>query len=279
MARETVTEDPRFDGFRTLVGDESYRKIHAASVCIVGLGGVGSWVAEALARCGVGTLTLVDLDDVCVTNVNRQLQALDSTVGLPKAEVLAARLSEINPRLRAIAVTRFFSAHTADELLAPSHDIVIDCIDRVTNKSLLIARCVQQGIRVLTVGSAGRRLDPGAVRIADLARTLDDPLLAYVRKKLRQEHGFPRKERKKFGVPAVFSPLPPQLLMTRNGSGTLCGDEDLEAQEVEGPRSCNDGLGTAVFVTGTMGLFAAAEAVRIISSAQETAEPGGSTAE
>ncbi len=144
--------DPRFRGIYQLLGPRHFAAISAASVCIVGLGGVGSWSVEALARSGVGSLTLVDLDDVCVTNINRQIHALTDTVGQSKAELLAARVLAINPNCNVQVVRKFFSGLTADEILAPGFDVVLDTIDRNENKTILIGECVKRSLRVITVG-------------------------------------------------------------------------------------------------------------------------------
>lgn len=255
----TSTND-RFLGFAQLVGAEAYERIARASVCVVGLGGVGSWTVEALARCGVGSLTLVDLDEVCVTNVNRQLHALSSTVGTSKAEVLGARVREINPECSVRVLKRFFSEKTADEILGGGYSLVLDTIDTAEHKVTLLAECTRRAIPVITVGSAGNRTAPTSARVEDLSKTIHDPLLMIVRKKLRQDYAFPRGERTRFDIPCVYAPLQ---------RGPSEGEE--ESCEVGGyqPRargkSCNAGLGSAVFMTGTIGFIAASEAISFLS--------------
>jgi tRNA A37 threonylcarbamoyladenosine dehydratase len=252
----------RFVGFRQLVGDERYGRIAGASVCVVGLGGVGSWVVEALARSGVGTISLVDLDDVCITNMNRQLHALSSTVGRSKAHILGERVLEINPSCQVSVNRKFFSATTADEILGRPHSLVIDTIDSVDQKVLLIAECAARGIRLITVGSAGNRLSPRLATVQDLSKTIHDPLLQIVRKRLRQEHSFPRSERTKFDIPCIYAPLQrgPRIL-----KGEACSNERGVPTERTGA-NCNAGLGSAVFVTGTLGFLAASEAIEVLSS-------------
>lgn len=245
-----------FRGFAQLVGQQAFGRISSASVCVVGLGGVGSWAVEALARCGVGALTLVDLDEVCATNVNRQVQATTRSVGRPKADALAERVLEIHPACRVTAVRRFFSRPTADEILAGGIDLVVDAIDRVENKALLIAECVARNLPLITTGSAGDRLDPSALTVSDLARTIHDPLLQIVRKDLRQQYRFPAGERRRFGIPCVYAPK------QRNDAKPSCAAGS-------GRRSCNDGLGSAVFVTGAAGFLAAAEAIRVLSAERQ----------
>ena len=259
--------DERFKGFRQLVGDEAFARVSRASVCVVGLGGVGSWVVEALTRSGVGALTLVDLDEVCVTNINRQVHALTDTVGCAKVELLAERALQIHPGCVVTPMKRFFTPSTAGSILAERYDLVIDTIDRVDNKALLLATCVERDLPVITVGSGGERLNPSSAVVSDLARTIHDPLLQCVRKTLRQHHAFPKGERTKFGIPCIYAPL------QRSPRGARVADQMSTGCEVypgdpRGRKSCNDGLGSAVFMTGTLGFMAAAEAVRLLGDEQ-----------
>jgi len=226
-------------------------------VCVVGLGGVGSWSVEALARSGVGALTLVDLDEVCETNINRQIHALASTVGRSKAELLGERVRSINPDCRVTVVKKFFSKATAASILAEPFDLVLDTIDRNENKTLLIAECVSRGISCITVGAGGNRSDASSATIVDLAKTIHDPLLQIVRKQLRQEHGFPGGERAKFCVPCIYAPL-------QRGARVPPAEEGACSTDSRGRKSCNDGLGSAVFVTGILGFMAAGEAIRLL---------------
>lgn len=250
--------DPRFRGVENLVGSAGLSALSESSVCIIGVGGVGSWAAEALARTGVGSLTLVDFDDICITNINRQIQALDSTVGHSKNETLAARLRDINPSVHVRSVEQFFTQKSLEEILATPYDVIIDAIDRMTNKCLLIATCRERGLLLITVGSAGERLDPTAIRVDDLARSDKDPLLAMVRKRLRQRHGFPRAARKKFGIPCVYAPL---VGPAAKSIGVSCSGIE---ERTGWSRSCNEGLGSAAFMTGAFGFVAAAEAVKLL---------------
>ncbi len=233
--------DLRFGGLRRLYGAEGLQRLLQAGVCVVGLGGVGSWAAEALARSGVGRITLVDLDDVCLTNVNRQLHALDGAIGRPKVEVMAERIRAIHPACRVQTVPEFFTGTTAEEILDSHYDWVLDAIDEVANKCLLIARCRERNIPVISSGGAAGRRNPAAIRVADLAQTTHDALLQRVRKKLREDHGFERDPKKLFGVPCVFSTERPVAA----------------AAGCEGRLSCEEGYGAASFVTGAFGLAAA----------------------
>jgi tRNA A37 threonylcarbamoyladenosine dehydratase len=264
---DLALRDDSFVGFRQLVGADAYARITSSSVCVVGLGGVGSWAVEALARSGVGAITLVDLDEVCVTNINRQLHALTSTVGRSKVELLAERVALINPSCKVTAIKKFFSTSTADEILGHGYSLVLDTIDTVEHKTLLIAECVQRGLRCITVGSAGDRTLPQMATVVDLSKTIHDPLLQIVRKNLRQDHNFPRSERTKFEIPCVYAPKQrgPRDLKPEN----VC-DVAGEEQPRSRAKSCNAGLGSAVYMTGTIGFMAAAQAIELLSNEPPT---------
>jgi tRNA A37 threonylcarbamoyladenosine dehydratase len=241
----------RFGGIEKLVGRRAAARLQAAHVCVLGIGGVGAWSAEALARSGIGALTLVDLDEVCVSNINRQLHALTETVGQAKVEVMAQRIRAINPECRVVVEQRFFTAETAQELLAPRYDYVLDAIDSVTNKVLLLALCREKKLPVVACGGAGGRRDATAVRHADLAKVSHDRLLAEVRKRLRKEHGFPG-EKQLMGIECIYSAESPVFAQP---DGSVCATRP-EAEE--GSRlNCNGGLGSATFVTGVFGFAAA----------------------
>jgi tRNA A37 threonylcarbamoyladenosine dehydratase len=252
----------RFKGTEQLLGREHFDRLARASICVVGLGGVGSWSVEALARSGIGSLTLVDQDEVCETNINRQVHALSSTVGQSKAALLAERVAQINPNCSVTVIQKFFSRKTADEILARGFDVVLDTIDRNENKTVLIGECVKRQIRVVTVGAGGDRTSAENACIVDLARTIHDPLLQIVRKQLRQEYHFPKGERAKFYVPCVYAP---KQRGPREGESPTCETES------RGRRSCNDGLGSAVFVTGTLGFIAAGEVIRLLGESTSAA--------
>ena len=245
----------RFSGIARLYGEAGLGRLRQAHVCVVGVGGVGSWAVEALARTGVGALTLIDLDEVCLSNTNRQLPALTREVGKSKVEVLAERVAAINPECRIVPVLEFFTAANAERLLAGAFDFVFDAIDNVTNKCLLIAAARGRSIPLITAGGAGGRQDPAGVKIADLAFSTHDPLLQQVRRKLRSEHGFPLDPRQPFGMDSVFST---ELPVYPQPDGTVC------AARPEGNLrlTCESGYGTATFVTGAFGFAAAAHIVR-----------------
>jgi len=261
----------RFRAVDLLFGAGSVDRLQAAHVAVVGLGGVGSWVVEALARSGVGCLTLIDLDEVCLSNVNRQLLALDGTVGRFKAEVLAERVLAIQPSCDIRPRIEFFTEASADRLLEPRYDVVVDAIDALSNKCRLIAGCQVRGFPVIACGAAGGRRDPTRVRLADLAETSHDRLLAEVRRRLRRQHGFPEAGRK-MGVPSVYScepvegPRAGETCLAAVEKGTDGGDASAETVPARAGRrlNCEGGLGSAAFVTGAFGLAAASCAVELI---------------
>ncbi|HMP96791.1 MAG TPA: tRNA threonylcarbamoyladenosine dehydratase, partial [Kiritimatiellia bacterium] len=246
--------NPRFAGTARLLGAEGFARVAASHVCVIGLGGVGSWVVEALARSGVGALTLVDQDEVCISNVNRQLHALTTTVGQSKAEALAQRVALIHPDCRVQIIPRFFKKTTAEEILAPGYDVVVDAIDGVAHKARLIGMCWQRGLPVIASGGAGGKCDAARVCVADLADTVYDPLLAFIRKRLRKWFDFPRGDRK-FGIPCVYSPEPPAE-----------NPESCRPAKTPGVRAnCDTGLGALAPVTGTFGLLMAGYVINRIA--------------
>ena len=254
----TQGDDHRFVGVKSLYGEVDFAKIQNASVCVIGLGGVGSWCAEALARMGIGTITLVDLDDVCITNINRQIQALTSTIGSSKCTLLAQRIQDINPRCKVRGIGKFFTQRTMEEVLSHTYDVIIDAIDDNAHKTLLIGECYARSIPIVTVGSGGDRTDHTSIVVEDLARTEYDPLLQIVRKRLRQRFKLPKGGARKFNIPCVYAPL--QRLEPR-AIRNACASSDKTSR-----KSCNDGLGSSVVMTGIMGLMAVGEVIRMIRS-------------
>lgn len=246
----------RFGGIARLVGREAAGRLARAHVCVIGVGGVGSWTVEALARSGLGALTLIDADEVCVTNVNRQLPALEQTVGKPKVQVLAERVASIYPGCRVDAVEEFFTAASAGRLLRVGFDWVVDAIDPVAQKALLIATCVRQGIPLVTVGGAGGRRDGTQVRVGDLAHSGHDALLRAVRRVLRREYGLLVENAKPLGIPCVYSAEKPVFPAA---DGRVCESPE-EGTSLR--MDCASGFGAAAFVTGAFGFAAAGEVVR-----------------
>jgi tRNA threonylcarbamoyladenosine dehydratase len=243
----------RFGGVARLYGAAGAARLREAHVAVIGIGGVGSWAAEALARSAVGRITLIDLDHIAESNTNRQIHALGDSYGQSKVAAMAARVAAINPACEVSPVDDFVTADNVEQLLT-GFDQVLDCIDNVNAKAALIAHARRAGMPVVTCGAAGGRLDPTRIRHGDLATIAGDPLLAKVRQRLRRDHGFPRddgKPRAAFGVTAIYSDEPvrrPSPECVEMDSGLVGG------------LSCS-GYGSSVTVTATMGLVAAAVAL------------------
>jgi len=252
----------RFAGVARLHGVRTYARFAAAHAVVVGIGGVGSWAAEALARSAVGAITLIDLDHIALSNTNRQVQALGDAYGQAKVLAMAARIGAINPGCRVRAVEAFVGADNVAQVLPPA-DVVLDCIDQVEAKAALLAWCVRQCIAVITCGAAGGRLDPTRIRSDDLARAAGDPLLAKLRYRLRRSHGFPRESARgrvrKFGIRAVFSDEP-----VRPPQVEAC---DLARTLTHG-LACS-GYGSSVTVTAPLGFAAAALALQALAAARQ----------
>jgi tRNA A37 threonylcarbamoyladenosine dehydratase len=255
--------DLRFGGIARLYGVDGLERLRRAHVGIVGVGGVGSWTVEALARSGIGRLTLVDPDDVCVSNVNRQIHSLDETVGRPKVEALEERVRGINPHCHVEARFESFSEASADRLVAGGFTFVVDAIDVASDKCLLLACCRDRRVPVVSCGGAGGRRDPTAVKVADLSVTGHDRLLHRVREQLRKMHEFPRGK-VRFGIDCVYSPEP---LVFAQPDGSVCATRAAATTGEDLRLNCESGLGTATFVTGTFGLVAAARVVERIAGA------------
>lgn len=245
----------RFSGIARLYGQASLEKFHTARVAVVGIGGVGSWAAESLARSGVGHLVLVDPDDLCITNTNRQIHAHDGNFGRPKTATLADRLRTIHPGIDLREIQAFYSPANAGSLFADPPDAVIDAIDSLRAKCHLLAACHERQLPVVTSGAAGGRRDPTRIRLADLAHSEKDPLLAAVRRHLRAEFGFPKAPERglapPFGIDAVFSSESPVY-------PTCDGETDTRRPAgLPGAIGCDAGYGSATHVTAAFGLVAA----------------------
>lgn len=246
----------RFAAIRRLYGDQGAHLIHQLHICVVGVGGVGSWAVEALARSGVGTLTLIDDDTIALSNVNRQIHTLDSTVGRPKVAVMAERIRDINPACTVHAVGDFLTLQTLPQYIRRErgYDYVIDAIDSIKFKSALIHHCRRHKIPVIMTGGAGGRTDPTKIQIADLSQTHHDALAAKVRAQLRSDYGFPPAG-KRMGVECVFSSQQP---LYPKADGTVCH----EKPGIHGVSlDCRFGYGSATFITATFGFFAVARAI------------------
>ena len=243
----------RFGALRRLYGDAGYARLRAARVGVVGLGGVGSWAVEALARSGVAALVLIDLDQIAESNINRQVQALGRTVGQAKADALRERIADIHPGCAVSTVEEFVSAENWPALLPGPVDVLIDACDQVRAKTALAAWALASGVPLVSVGAAGGKREAQRVEVADLAEATHDPLLASLRQRLRKEHAAAGKGR--IGVRCVFS----------RESVAPPADERAEAAGTGAvvPLSCH-GYGSSVMVTATFGMVAAGAAVSLL---------------
>lgn len=249
----------RFGGIARLYGAEALARFRQAHVVVVGVGGVGSWVVEGLARSAIGKITMIDLDMVAESNINRQIQATSDTIGKAKVTALAERIALINPFCEVREVEDFILPENMPEMLGDAPiDYIIDAMDHVKAKTALIAYCREKGIPLITIGAAGGQTDPGKIEIRDLSRTEQEPLLALVRKRLRQNFGFPRGTKNKFGIDAVFS----MEVLTMPETAEAC-DTGAGAANAEGITGLNcAGFGSAVVVTASFGLRAVAHVLR-----------------
>ncbi|SFN09492.1 tRNA A37 threonylcarbamoyladenosine dehydratase [Izhakiella capsodis] len=247
----------RFGGTARLYGRSALRIFAGAHICVVGIGGVGSWVAEALARTAIGAITLIDMDDVCITNTNRQIHALKGNIGQSKSGVMAERILAINPECRVTCVDDFITPDNTAQMMAAGFDYVIDAIDSVRPKAALIAWCRRNKIPLITIGGAGGQRDPTQIQIADLGKTIQDPLAAKLRERLKQDFGVVKNSRGKLGIDCVFST---EALLYPQVDGSVCASR----ATAEGPKrmDCESGFGAAVMVTATFGFVAVSHVLK-----------------
>jgi tRNA A37 threonylcarbamoyladenosine dehydratase len=273
-ATEQVDFERRFGGIARLYGQPALERFRAAHVCVIGVGGVGSWIVEALARSAVGALTLIDLDNVAESNINRQIQALSATIGQAKIDALAERIAQINPYCKVTLVEDFITPDNLDAMIgaggpgAARFDYVIDAIDSAKAKAALIAYCRAHQVPLITIGGAGGQTDPTKIAVRDLSKTEQEPLLKRVRKLLRVNYGFPRGEKNKFHVDAVFSMEP----LTFPEDEASCS-VDADQRGITGINCA--GFGSSVVVTASFGMVAAAHLLSKL--ANDTAENRGQT--
>jgi tRNA A37 threonylcarbamoyladenosine dehydratase len=251
----------RFSGIDRLYGRGALARLASARVAVVGLGGVGSWAVEALARSGVGALTLIDADDLCLSNTNRQLPALEGQYGRGKAEAMAERCRAINPAMTVEPVASFLTPSNMEALLGGGFDVVLDACDSFRVKVEAIAWCRRRKQPVVTVGSAGGRVDPTLVRVRDLSKTEHDAMLALVRRKLRTEFRFPTGPKRYFSVPAVYSL---ENVRYPQADGTVCGLRPQLGADAALKLDCGAGLGAATHITGTFAFAAAGKVLEML---------------
>jgi tRNA A37 threonylcarbamoyladenosine dehydratase len=248
MNNQDLDFERRFGGVARMHGDAALQAFIAARVCIVGIGGVGSWAAEALARSAIGCITLIDPDSIAESNTNRQLHALGDAYGRAKVDAMRERIAAINPLCKLNVIEDYLTVEGMPALFA-GHDIVLDAIDDVPAKIAMAVHCQDHKLPLVVCGGAGGKSDPTSIRVSDLSRTEQDPMLAKVRSRLRKEYGsirgFPRDPRRKFGIEAVYSVEPLQ-------QPVVCESDGTAPQRL----SCA-GYGSDVCVTASFGLFAA----------------------
>jgi len=266
-----IDAERRFGGLARLYGPGAPDRLRAARIAVVGLGGVGSWTAEALARSGIGALTLIDLDHIAESNVNRQIHALSETLGQAKVAAMAARIAGINPECAITQVDDFVTPDNVAEVLADGYDAVVDCTDQAAAKIAMILHARRRGISLLVCGGAGGKTDPLALRTGDLSQACNDALLAKLRNKLRREHGYPKASPKAGKAPARTPKMRVQALWFDQPAilpaawMAAAEEEDAVGAMVQplAPQglSCA-GYGSSVTITATMGMAAADLALR-----------------
>ena len=258
LSEDNVQYERRFQGTRTLYGTAAVTTFADAHVYVIGVGGVGSWAAEALARTAVGTITLIDLDVLVASNVNRQLPALDSTFGESKIAAMATRIREINPKVTLNLIDDFLTVENVATLL-PSCDeakaaiaqgrpmVILDCVDDMNAKLAIALHCRFNKLKLVCAGGAGGKIDPSQIRVSDLRDSYQDPLLAKLRNKLRHEKGINSTLKEKFGIKCVYSTEPPRVDKSCQTGGLQCG-----------------GYGSAVVVTSVVAMIMVSEALQLL---------------
>ncbi|QYR52333.1 tRNA threonylcarbamoyladenosine dehydratase [Lysobacter soyae] len=251
----------RFGGIDRLYGRGTLSVLGEAHVAVVGVGGVGSWAVEALARSGVGKLTLIDADDICVSNTNRQLPALEGAYGRPKITEMAARCRAINPSMQIVEVQSFLTQSNMAELLKDGFDVVLDACDSFRTKVELAAYCKRNKQKLVMVGSAGGRTDVTQIRVRDVSRTEHDAMLSLIRKKLRAEFNFPRNKDRYFGISAVYSL---ENVQYPQADGSVCGVRPALGKDEILRMECGAGLGAATHVTGAFAFAAVGRVLELL---------------
>lgn len=261
VASPTAGMNERFGGIDRLYGHGALARLAACRVTVVGVGGVGSWAVEALARSGVGQLTLIDADELCLSNTNRQLPALNGQYGRSKIEAMAERCRGIQPGIAMTLVSKFLTPSNLEELLGDPVDLVLDACDSFRSKVEMIAFCRRRKQPIITVGSAGGRSDVTQIRVRDLSRTEHDAMLSLIRKKLRGEFNFPKNHDRYFGVPAVYSL---ENVRYPQADGRVCGIRPQLGKDEALKLDCGAGLGAATHVTGAFAFAAVGKAIEML---------------
>lgn len=234
----------RFDGVKRIYSNESFTKLKSLHILVVGIGGIGSWACESFIRSGIENLTIVDLDDICISNTNRQVHALDGNYGKLKVHAMKERLLSINPEAKINAVEDFFSESTKDDILNQQYDYVLDCIDSIRSKCILISECYKRNQKIMVTGGAGGKFDPRYITVKDLNKTNNDKLLLTVRNNLKRFYHFPKKQ-SDYGIACTFSQE--NRTMPEDGCNINGKTQGL---------NCQNGFGSLTYVTGTFAFIA-----------------------
>lgn len=254
----------RFSGIARLYGQQALALFSQSHLCVIGIGGVGSWAAEALARTGIQHITLIDMDDICVTNSNRQIHALRGHVGQAKIDVMAQRIREINPECQVYCVDDFITPDNVAELIDKRFDYVIDAIDSTRPKAALIAHCRRNKIPLVVTGGAGGQIDPSKISVADLAKTIQDPLAAKLRERLKSDFNIIKNSKGKLGVDCVFST---EALVYPQPDGSVCASRS--TSEGQKRMDCSSGFGSVTMVTASFGFIAVSHVLKKMLAKQQ----------
>lgn len=248
--------DQRFGGISRLYGINESKILREAHICVIGIGGVGSWAAEALARSGIGKITLIDHDDIAASNINRQIHSLSNTLEQSKVETMAERIKQINPLCECRVIDDFITDSNLQKYLSKEYSYVIDAIDSIKFKTAIIYYCKRNKIPIITTGGAGGLIDPTAITVSDLSKTWNDPLAAKVRSQLRHQYGYTKNLKRSFGIPCIFS-TEQQRYPKQDGSVSYAkpGVKNVTLD-------CSLGFGSSSCVTATFGFVAAAQSIQ-----------------
>lgn len=266
MSNTSTFSDRRFGGIARLYGDAGLTRLQQAHICVIGIGGVGSWAVESLARTAVGAITMIELDVVAESNINRQLPALEKHVGKDKTAVMRERIEQINPDCKVSVIDDFITPQNQQQLITDKFDFVIDCIDDFRTKAALISHCKNNKINIVTLGGAGGQIDPSKIRTTDLSRSQHDVLLAKTRKLLRQDFGFPRNPKRTFGIKCIYSD---EQLRYPDGEGGLSPQRPpVDPNDGQSNAlNCAGGLGSVTHVTASFGMAASAYVINEVVNA------------
>jgi len=271
-ALEDIDAERRFGSLARLYGPDAPAHLRQAHIAVAGLGGVGSWVAEALARCGVGALTLIDLDNIAESNVNRQIHALTSTIGQSKVDAMADRIQAINPACVLTRVEDFVEPDNIRQVLPGPYTVLADCTDQAAAKIAMVLYAREHRVPLLLCGGAGGKTDPLALRAGDLSQAVNDALLAKLRNQLRRVHGFPKasdargkplKRVPRMGVRALWFDQPAIMPAAWAKLAETTDDLGADAQTIAPQGLSCAGYGSIVMVTAAMGMAVANEAVQL----------------